>query len=67
MIIANDRGKDRIFEPHLLFCNRVLVIDTDSVFLYNADDDTIKVIFDLDSISDRKSLSALKAHIVSVL
>lgn len=67
MIIANNRGKDRIFEPHLLFGNRVLVIDTDSVFLYNADDDTIKAIVDLDSISDRKSLSALKAHIVSAL
>ena len=61
------KTKKRTLLPDVLYSNRVLIVDTDSVYVYDADQDSIEHIFDLDNLTDRNGVFLLRSIILKKL
>ena len=61
-------AKDRKLLPEMVYRNRVLIIDTEAVFMYDADTDVLEEeFFVLDSLVDKTSVQTLKREIIQRL
>lgn len=65
-IIIDKRNNRRIAKIRI-YNNRVLVIDTEALYMYKAEQDILMTIFDLDNLMDNKSLKEIEKKILKAL
>lgn len=65
--IVIDKESDRKITSEQTYCNRVLIVDTSMIFMFNYDEDSITEIEALDSLKDEKALSLLREKIKAFL
>lgn len=59
--------KSKTLFPNNLYSNRVLIIDTESLFVYDAKHDSLEKIFELDGLTNKASIHTLKTKILQKL
>lgn len=58
---------ERVMLPEMVYGNRVLIVDSDDVYMYDADSDKVNEIFCLDELKDTRQLDYLRSEIVKHL
>ncbi|MDE5819288.1 MAG: hypothetical protein K2N41_03950 [Lachnospiraceae bacterium] len=65
--IIIDKKNNRRVAKTKIYNNRVLVIDTEAIYMYKAEQDILMTIFDLDYLTDHRTLMVVEEKILEVL
>ena len=65
--IIIDKKANRRIAKEKIYSNRVLVIDTEAIYIYKFENDILMKIYDLDNLNDEENLKEIKETIYRVL